>query len=58
MVECAKNMISMRTRNAEHEKGDDFPAGQAGEIVAKEKKRETNGGNIPGKLAPGILNSR
>ena len=35
--------------DAEHEKGDDFPARQPSQIVAQEKKRETNRGKNPGQ---------
>ena len=46
MVEWAKNRTSIENEgNAEHKKRDDFPARQPGEIMAEEKKRETNCGD-------------
>ena len=42
-----KHDLDEHEGDAEHEKGYDFPARQASEIVAKEKKRETKGGDDP-----------
>ena len=42
-----KQDLDQNEDDAEHEKRDDFPARQASQIMAEEKKRETNRGNNP-----------
>ena len=46
-------------RHPQDEKGDDFPTGQSSQIMAEEKKSAKQIAEmIPGRVAPGILNSR
>ena len=52
MVECAKNRFRPKQNEAEHEEGDNFPAGQPSQIVAEEKKRETKRRDHPGHAGP------